>query len=141
SLRRARAESAGRASSNSIDAGGKAGFDSKNGPPRTIHFAILYSSCCHHRKKRQQLKSRSTCSLSALFFRGSRDMAPSDAIALETDLRFPSGPWSGFFIQPWIPGRHTMTLDLTFHDGLIEAQGSDRVGAFTFSGSYDAKDG
>ena len=68
-------------------------------------------------------------------------MAPPDAIALETDPRFPSGPWSGFFLQPWIPGRHTMTLDLTFHDGLIEAQGSDRVGDFTFSGAYDAKDG
>lgn len=67
-------------------------------------------------------------------------MAP-DLTGLETDPRFPSGPWTGFFIQPWIPGRHTMNLDLTFRDGCLEAQGSDRVGAFTFTGSYDPQDG
>jgi len=68
-------------------------------------------------------------------------MATPETKVVETDPRFPSGPWTGFFIQPWIPGRHTMTLDLTFHDGVLEAQGSDRVGAFTFSGSYDRADG
>jgi hypothetical protein len=25
---------------------------------------------------------------------------------LETDPRFPSGPWTGFFLQKAIPGRH-----------------------------------
>jgi hypothetical protein len=68
-------------------------------------------------------------------------MARPDLMGLETDPRFPSGPWTGFFIQPWIPGRHTMTLDLTFRDGRLEAQGKDWVGAFTFSGSYDPQDG
>jgi hypothetical protein len=43
-------------------------------------------------------------------------MAAVDA-ALETDPRFPSGRWTGFFIQPWIPGRHMMNLDMTFQDG------------------------
>jgi hypothetical protein len=62
----------------------------------------------------------------------------------ETDARFPSGPWTGFFLQPWVPwlaGRQTMTLDMTFHGGRIDASGSDVVGAFTFSGSYDLQDG
>jgi hypothetical protein len=68
-------------------------------------------------------------------------MAAPDLVGLETDPRFPSGPWTGFFIQPWIPGRHTMTLDLTFRDSCLEARGSDRVGAFTFSGSYAPEDG
>jgi hypothetical protein len=68
-------------------------------------------------------------------------MAPRDLMRLETDPRFPSGRWTGFFIQPWIPGRHTMTLDMTFRDGGLEAQGRDRVGAFTFSGTYDTSDG
>ena len=68
-------------------------------------------------------------------------MAAPDLLQLETDPRFPSGPWTGFFIQPWIPGRHTMTLNLSFRDGGLAAEGSDRVGPFTFSGSYDREDG
>ena len=68
-------------------------------------------------------------------------MAAPDRLGLETDPRFPSGPWTGFFIQPWIPGRHTMTLNLSFRDGGLAAEGSDRVGPFTFSGSYDREDG
>jgi hypothetical protein len=60
---------------------------------------------------------------------------------MEVDPRFPSGRWTGFYIQPWIPGRHIMTLDLTFRAGQMEAQGTDRVGAFTFSGSYDPDNG
>jgi hypothetical protein len=68
-------------------------------------------------------------------------MPAADLMGAETDPRFPSGTWTGFYIQPWIPGRHTMTLDLTFRDGGMEAHGNDRVGAFTFSGSYDPQDG
>jgi hypothetical protein len=60
---------------------------------------------------------------------------------LEADPRFPSGPWTGFFLQ-WIrPGRSIMNLEMTFHDGQLEATGTDGVGAFTFTGSYDAADG
>jgi hypothetical protein len=77
---------------------------------------------------------------SGAFFR-EVTMAAPDLMGLERDPRFPSGRWTGFYIQPWMPGRHTMTLDLTFRDGGLEAQGSDRVGGFTFSGSYDPKDG
>jgi len=60
-----------------------------------------------------------------------------DATNLEIDPRFCSGSWTGFFLQRWIPGRHTMTLELSFRDGQLEADGSDWVGPFTFSGSYD----
>jgi len=68
-------------------------------------------------------------------------MPPPELVELETDVRFPSGPWTGFYIQPWMPGRHTMTLDLTFRDGTLTSNGSDRVGPFNFSGSYDPEDG
>ena len=68
-------------------------------------------------------------------------MAPPDLTPMESDPRFPSGRWTGFFVQPWIPGRHTMRLDLTFEQGRMEAQGNDWVGPFTFSGSYDPVDG
>jgi hypothetical protein len=68
-------------------------------------------------------------------------MAVPDVMELEADPRFSSGPWTGFFIQPWIPGRHTMTMDLNFLQGRMEAEGSDWVGPFTFSGSYDPVDG
>src|SRR5262245_55636613 len=68
-------------------------------------------------------------------------MNPRDVLAVEADPRFPSGPWTGFFIQRMLPGRQTMTLDLTFHDGHMEATGGDVVGPFTFQGSYDRQSG
>jgi len=68
-------------------------------------------------------------------------MDPIDLKADETDPRFPSGPWTGFFWQRMLPGRHQMTLDLVFSDGQLEAKGTDRVGHFTFAGSYDREDG
>jgi hypothetical protein len=68
-------------------------------------------------------------------------MALPNRMVEETDPRFPSGLWAGFFIQPWIPGRHTMDLDMSFHNGLLEAEGTDRVGPFTFTGTYNAADG
>ena len=36
---------------------------------------------------------------------------------LETDPRFPSGRWTGYFLQPAIPGKHVMELILTFRHG------------------------
>ena len=60
---------------------------------------------------------------------------------LESDPRFPSGPWTGFWIQPTIPGRHMMELRLHFHDGQIIGTGRDRVGEFTFNGNYNLADG
>ena len=33
-------------------------------------------------------------------------MTAPDTSTAETDPRFPSGPWTGFFLQPLVPGRH-----------------------------------
>jgi hypothetical protein len=65
-------------------------------------------------------------------------MSPSDQ---ETDPRFPSGPWTGFFLQPQIPGRHQMELRLTFHKGNVTGQGRDWVGEFLIRGRYSIADG
>lgn len=68
-------------------------------------------------------------------------MDPRDAAIGETDARFPNGAWTGFYLQWWMPGRHTMTIDLEFASGQLEAKGSDIVGPFTFRGEYDPSDG
>jgi hypothetical protein len=81
------------------------------------------------------------CEATTVFYLKGFIMAPPDLTKMESDPRFPSGGWTGFFIQPWIPGRHKMSLDLTFQQGRMEAQGNDWVGPFTFSGSYDPIDG
>ena len=60
---------------------------------------------------------------------------------LETDLRFPSGPWTGFFTQPQIPGRHLMELHLTFRGGTLSGEGGDWVGKFILTGRYSVADG
>jgi hypothetical protein len=64
-----------------------------------------------------------------------------DAVPLETDLRFPSGSWTGFFLQCWMPGRQTMAIDFTFEAEHLQATGSDIVGPFTFEGQYNVADG
>jgi hypothetical protein len=56
---------------------------------------------------------------------------------LETDPRFPSGPWVGFFLQKSLPGKHTMELRLTFQAGNMNGEGRDRVGEFLIKGRYD----
>lgn len=62
--------------------------------------------------------------------------------AAETDPRFPSGPWKGFWLQHGCAGRQWMKgLWLRFVDGQVEGGGSDMVGAFTFKGRYDLKTG
>ena len=66
------------------------------------------------------------------------DQAKTD---LETDPRFPSGPWTGFFLQPLIPGRHRMELHLTFRQGELTGEGRDWVGRFIVRGRYTLTDG
>jgi hypothetical protein len=56
---------------------------------------------------------------------------------LEQDPRFPSGPWTGFFLQYWLPGRHTTNMQLTCRDGELDGTGRDRVGAYIIAGRYD----
>jgi hypothetical protein len=62
-------------------------------------------------------------------------------LPFELDERFPSGPWTGFFLQPPLRGRHWMELRLTFSNGRIRGDGRDRIGPFTFTGTYDVRDG
>jgi hypothetical protein len=59
----------------------------------------------------------------------------------ETDPRFPSGPWTGFFLQKAMPGKHTMELRLTFRNGAVNGEGRDWVGKFTIRGQYSVADG
>lgn len=66
----------------------------------------------------------------------------ADAVPqFETDPRFPSGPWTGFFLQKEIPGKHLMELRLTFHNGAMQGEGRDRVGPFLIDGQYNLADG
>ncbi len=62
---------------------------------------------------------------------------------LETDSRFPSGEWVGFFLQPSISrDRRRMELSLTFSSGRdLTSEGRDGVGDFTIRGRYDTKTG
>jgi len=59
----------------------------------------------------------------------------------ETDPRFPSGKWVGFFLDRRLPGRHPMEAVLAFAGGRMTGEGRDRVGRFTFEGNYDLADG
>jgi len=59
----------------------------------------------------------------------------------ETDPRFPSGPWTGFFLQKELPGKHLMVLALTFQQGTMTGDGRDRVGDFIVRGHYTLDDG
>jgi hypothetical protein len=54
---------------------------------------------------------------------------------------FPSGPWTGFFLDRRVPGRHQMELRLTFADGRMTGEGRDRVGTFAVDGVYSPADG
>lgn len=59
----------------------------------------------------------------------------------ETDDRFPTGPWIGFFLQPDSSQRHRMDLSLQFAQDRITGEGYDWVGEFTIAGTYNTKTG
>ena len=61
--------------------------------------------------------------------------------SVETDPRFPSGEWKGFWLQQGFPGRQWMRLAMQFTGGLITGEGSDCVGQFVLRGTYDLEDG
>ena|SRR5947209_16731790 len=67
--------------------------------------------------------------------------ADNDPIELETDPRFPSGPWRGYFLQRQIPGKHLMELRLSFRQGAMTGEGRDWVGDFVIRGRYQVADG
>jgi hypothetical protein len=60
---------------------------------------------------------------------------------LESDPRFPSGKWTGFFTDKRMPGKHPMDLILTFASNIMAGSGRDRVGTFTIEGAYQLVDG
>ena len=72
--------------------------------------------------------------------RGEAESPPSPP-KLEQDERFPSGPWTGFFLQKLGSGRHWMELNLTFHLGTVKGDGRDWVGLFVITGRYATEDG
>jgi hypothetical protein len=59
----------------------------------------------------------------------------------ETDPRFPSGPWRGFFLMSHWPGRHQMELLLSFRQGVMTGEGRDMIGSFLIRGKYNLDDG
>ncbi|WP_165231897.1 hypothetical protein [Aquisphaera insulae] len=66
---------------------------------------------------------------------------PEPEPLVETDSRFPSGPWCGFFLMSHSPGKHTMELQLTFRQGVMTGEGRDRIGPFLIKGKYQVEDG
>ena len=60
---------------------------------------------------------------------------------MESDPRFPSGPWTGFFTDRRKPGKNPMTLRLDFELGRVTGSGTDYVGRFTVAGAYNLADG
>ena len=66
---------------------------------------------------------------------------PESTLHVETDPRFPSGPWRGFFLMAVLPGRHQMELHLTFRQGVMTGEGRDLIGPFLIRGKYNIDDG
>ena len=60
---------------------------------------------------------------------------------VETDERFPSGPWLGFFLDQRLRDKAWMELDLAFRHNRIVGEGRDRVGKFVVGGQYNVDDG
>ena len=59
---------------------------------------------------------------------------------METDSRLPSGEWNGFYLEGR-PQRGWMHLYMTFDEGRIKGEGTDYVGPWTATGSYDTQTG
>lgn len=57
----------------------------------------------------------------------------------ESDPRFPSGPWEGFWTSD--AGVGSMKLYLEFVCGRVRGEGSDRVGTFDITGRYWPRSG
>jgi hypothetical protein len=66
-------------------------------------------------------------------------MPDPDARTTETDDRFPSGPWTGYYQQWGTQARQRLAL--TFASGSISGVGRDPGGEFSVRGGYDAESG
>lgn len=73
---------------------------------------------------------------------GKRDSGKTPKLKLETDERFPSGEWEGFFLMSQTgTKRHMMELKLTFAEGKMNGEGRDFVGEFLMTGRYEVETG
>src|SRR5437773_892568 len=68
-------------------------------------------------------------------------MTAPQSSTVETDPRFPSGPWTGYFLQKSHPGKHMMDLRLSFQQGNMTGEGRDWIGEFLIKGQYNLADG
>lgn len=60
----------------------------------------------------------------------------------ESDPRFPSGIWRGYYTQPNTGSeQHLTEAHLHFFSGQIEGWGEDKVGSFNLEGGYRLTDG
>ncbi|MEM9409945.1 MAG: hypothetical protein AAGA30_02460 [Planctomycetota bacterium] len=55
--------------------------------------------------------------------------------------KFVSGEWNGFYLEPHRTQRGWMHLYLAFDDGQIKGEGTDYVGPWIASGTYDESSG
>lgn len=58
---------------------------------------------------------------------------------LETHPHFPSGNWEGFYLEQG--AKQPVACVLEFKQGVVTGRGSDPVGAFDWSGTYDREEG
>ena len=69
-------------------------------------------------------------------------MKPPSHNPSEQHPYFPSGDWEGFYNDPRGGGKKgEMTMTLDFSGGRISGSGSDPVGAYTWTGTYDIEAG
>lgn len=67
---------------------------------------------------------------------------PEFKAEFETDPRFPSGNWAGFYLMPHTgQKRHQTELVLNFLNGRMWGDGQDKVGKFVIEGRYTLDDG
>ncbi len=66
---------------------------------------------------------------------------PSRKENQETDNRLPTGEWNGFYIERARSGRGWMSMYLQFENGRINGEGTDYVGPWVATGSYDTDTG
>ena len=69
----------------------------------------------------------------------SDELIPDDERCNETDPRFPSGQWQGFYVQSGT--KHPMSAQLRFRRGRISGDGMDGVGGFRMAGTYNLDGG
>lgn len=55
----------------------------------------------------------------------------------ENHQSFVSGEWNGFYLEDHNPNRGWMHLYLEFNEGTIKGEGTDYVGPWVLSGTYD----